>query len=422
MKIITKKISYDELLAIPEEMHKKPRKQPAWVRPALKWISKIPLTDNHFTYEKIGMEKLGKNEPCIVLMNHSSFIDLEMVAYLMADREYHIVCTKDGFIGLGPILRYIGCISTRKFINDITLVKDMHYVLNDLKASVVLFPEASYCFDGTTTTLPDSLGKCIKMLKMPVVVIKTKGNFLQNPLYNELKRRRVSVSAEMKYMLSPEDISGMTLDEINQAIAESMSYDHFRDQQESGILVKEDFRANGLHRVLYKCPHCMKEGTTEGKGTKLICHNCKAEYELTEQGYLKALNTEGKFDHIPDWYKWQRECVKEELEQGTYQLDLDVNLYALKDTKCMYQIGSGHLHHDIEGFHLTGCQGRLDYYQKPRSSYSLYSDFYWYEIGDVICIGDEKIQYYCLPVHQENVAAKARLATEELYKMVKRRK
>ena len=74
MKIITKKISYDELLAIPEEMHKKPRKQPAWVRPALKWISKIPLTDNHFTYEKIGMEKLGKNEPCIVLMNHSSFI------------------------------------------------------------------------------------------------------------------------------------------------------------------------------------------------------------------------------------------------------------------------------------------------------------------------------------------------------------
>ena len=166
----------------------------------------------------------------------------------------------------------------------------------------------------------------------------------------------------------------------------------------------------------------MKEGTTEGKGTKLICHNCKAEYELTEQGYLKALNTEGKFDHIPDWYKWQRECVKEELEQGTYQLDLDVNLYALKDTKCMYQIGSGHLHHDIDGFHLTGCQGKLDYYQKPRSSYSLYSDFYWYEIGDVICIGDEKIQYYCLPVHQENVAAKARLATEELYKMVKRRK
>jgi len=64
----------------------------------------------------------------------------------------------------------------------------------------------------------------------------------------------------------------------------------------------------------------------------------------------------------------------------------------------------------------------LDYYQKPRSSYSLYSDFYWYEIGDVICIGEEKIQYYCLPIHQENVAAKARLATEELYKMVKRRK
>ena len=88
----------------------------------------------------------------------------------------------------------------------------------------------------------------------------------------------------------------------------------------------------------------------------------------------------------------------------------------------MYQIGSGHLHHDSDGFHLTGCDGKLDYYQKPLSSYSLYSDFYWYEIGDVICIGDEKIQYYCLPVNQENVAAKARLATEELYKLVKQGK
>ena len=62
---------------------------------------------------------------------------------------------------------------------------------------------------------------------------------------------------------------------------------------------------------------------------------------------------------------------------------------------------------------------QLDYRQKPLSSYSLYSDYYWYEIGDVICIGDHVNQYYCFPKNAGDVVAKTRLAAEELYKIKK---
>ena len=34
---------------------------------------------------------------------------------------------------------------------------------------------------------------------------------------------------------------------------------------------------------------------------------------------------------------------------------------------------------------------------KPLASYSLYSDFNWYELGDMISIGNNGIQYYCFP-------------------------
>ena len=91
----------------------------------------------------------------------------------------------------------------------------------------------------------------------------------------------------------------------------------------------------------------------------------------------------------------------------------------LINTKCVYRVGEGRLVHTTEGFHLTGCDGQIDYKLKPQKSYSLYSDYYWYEIGDMISIGDTKIQYYCFPKNQENVVAKTRLAAEELYKMVK---
>lgn len=419
MKIKIEKRSYGDVLKMAQLGHKKPVRQLAFLRPILKLVCWVLLKFDKFSYEKIGMEKLKKKEPCLVLMNHSSFIDLEIAAYLMADREWHIVSTLDGFVGKEWLMRFIGCIPTKKFINDVSLVRDMRYTIKALNASIIMFPEAGYSFDGTATTLPDSVGKCIKLLNVPVVMIKTEGAFLRDPLYNNLQVRKTKISATMEYLLSPEDIKEKTLDELNEIVNKQFGFDNFRKQQEKGILIKEEFRADGLHRVLYKCPHCETEGNTVGQGTTLTCKNCNNVYELTDTGFLKCLTGETKINHIPDWYKWERECVRKELEDNTYRLDITVDIYMLVNTKCIYLVGEGQLVHTTEGFHLTGCENQIDYRLKPQNTYSLNSDFFWYEIGDIISVGDEKIQYYCVPKNQENVVAKTRLATEELYKMVK---
>ena len=417
MKIRVIKKNYDEVMDLPRLKYKKPRHQLSILRPILKVVCWVLLKMTGFTYEKIGMEKLGKKEPCLVLMNHSSFIDLEIAAFLMADREWHIVTTLDGFVGLDWLLPLVGCIPTKKFIPDVTLVRDMRYTVKDLNASVIMYPEASYSFDGTATPLPDSIGKCVKLLGVPVVMIKTEGAFLRQPLYNCLKLRKTKVSATMEYLLSPDEIKEKSAEELNAVINKQFDFDNFKTQQEKGILIKEKYRADGLHRVLYKCPHCLAEGKTVGEGTTLTCKECGTVYELTESGFLKCLNSDTRINHIPDWYKWERECVWKELVENTYLLDIDVDIYMLVNTKCVYRVGEGHLMHNTDGFTLTGCDGQIDYHLKPQQSYSIYSDFYWYEIGDMISIGDEKIQYYCFPKNQENVVAKTRLAAEELYKM-----
>jgi hypothetical protein len=43
----------------------------------------------------------------------------------------------DGFVGKEGLLRMIGCIPTRKFMNDTTLVRDMLYTVRELKESVL---------------------------------------------------------------------------------------------------------------------------------------------------------------------------------------------------------------------------------------------------------------------------------------------
>ncbi|MBQ0028254.1 MAG: 1-acyl-sn-glycerol-3-phosphate acyltransferase [Lachnospiraceae bacterium] len=436
MKIKVKTLDYDGVMSLPRLKHKNPKKQSKLFRIIMKALSAGEMKAVGFEYDEIGMDKLGKGQPALYLMNHSSFTDLQIVGTLLADKSYHIVCTNDGFVAKEGLMRAIGCIPTKKFISDIVLVKDMKYAIDELNSSIVMYPEASYSFDGTETPLPDSLGKCLKLLGVPVVMIRTKGAFLRDPLYNCLQKRDVKVTARVEYLISPEEIKSKKPEELNDILKRAFEYDHFREQVEAGIIINEEFRADGLHRVLYKCPKCGTEGDMKGEGIYITCRSCGDRHVLTEKGMLESAEEDrepeavkGKrileaaeedraFEYVSDWYKWERELVRQEIEARTYTMELDVDIMMLVDTKSIYKVGSGKLVHNSDGFELTGCDGKLEFKVSSKAMYSLYADYYWYELGDMICIGDAKRQYYCFPVNQEKaIVAKARLATEELYKM-----
>ena len=415
MKIEVMNKSYGEVMSLPQPKHEKPRRMGMFWRVLIKLLSATNLRRYHVKYQETGMERLAKDEPSLVLMNHSSFIDMQMVGDYLFPRPFSVVTTTDAYVGLAWVLKAIGCIPTQKFVSDITLIRDMKYALEKNRTTVVMYPEACYSFDGTSATLPDTLGGLVKLLRVPIVTIITHGAFLREPLYNMLRHRKVDISADVTYLLSPEDIESMSVEQINERIGEAFGFDHFRYQQENGIRIDEDFRADGLERVLYKCPHCLSEGCAEGRGIQWKCRACGKTYELTEFGNLRALDGESAYTHIPDWFTWQREQVKSAIERGEYQLDVDVDIYMMVDYKAMYHVGEGHLLHNAEGFHLTGCNGELDYTQSPLASYSINADYYFYEIGDMISIGNRRHLFYCFPKNTQAIVAKAKMAAEEMY-------
>ncbi|MCR5596059.1 MAG: 1-acyl-sn-glycerol-3-phosphate acyltransferase [Lachnospiraceae bacterium] len=414
MKIKVIEKPYEEVAGMESKLHIRPIRQSPFFRKLMKTLSAPDLKAVNFTYETDGMDRLKKDEPALFLMNHSSFTDLEIAATLLSDRQYHIICTNDGLVGKAGLMSRIGCIPAKKFISDMYLVKDMKYAVDKLNSSILMYPEASYSFDGCETPLPDSLGKFLKLLKVPVIMIRTKGSFLRDPLYNCLQKRNVTISAKMSYLLSPEEIEQKSTDELNRILADTFKIDNFREQVHDGVIVSEPFRADGLHRVLFKCPECETEGEMAGEGIKLTCKHCGASLELTEEGKL----TSPKFKYVSDWYKWERDCVHDEIVRGDYLMELDVDIIMMVNFDAVYKVGKGKLIHDINGFTLTGCNGALNYHQSPKSSYSLYADYYWYELGDMISIGDQKKQFYCIPTDQDKaIVAKARLAAEEMYKV-----
>lgn len=418
MKIKNVVRDYDEVMAMEVTKHFKPKKPNIFWQTLTKVISIPALLQVHYKFREVGMEKLGKDEPALILMNHSSFLDFEIAYYSLYPRKFNTVATLDSFVGLDFLMKQIGCFPTRKFVADLQLIRDIKYCLTKNKASVLMYPEAAYTYDGTRTTMPSTVAKLIKMLGVPFCMFETFGSFLRDPLYNKLQNRDVPVSAELRYVLSPEQIKEMSVEEIQAVIDREFSFDGFRWQQENKIVIDEPFRADGLHSVLYKCPHCQAEGKMEGKGIYLTCHECGKTWELTELGYLKALEGETYFDHVPDWYKWERQCIRAEVEAGTYGFDVPCDIYMIVNTKDVYRVGEGRIEHNLEGFHLTGCDGRIDYRQSSKSAYTCEAAFYWYQLGDVIGMGNNRALYFAMPKVDTHVVGKARLAAEEIFKVL----
>ena len=415
MKIKTKKKTYAEVMALPRPEHKKPGRPWFVLRLLIRVLAIFDMLATRFTYTFHDRERLPKG-PYLILMNHSSFIDLKIVSKIFFPMPYNIVCTTDGLVGKSWLMRRIGCIPTQKYVMDMTLIRDMKYALGTKKTSVLMYPEAGYSFDGCATTIPEGLGGLLKMLKVPVIMVTTQGAFSRDPLYNGLRLRKVKVSADVRCLFTAEQVAELSAEELSAGLKQAFTFDAFAWQQENGIEIKEPFRAIGLERILYKCSECGTEGQMIGEGAEIYCKACGKRHVLTTLGRLEATEGETRFAHIPDWYAWERQCVREEIERGEYSLDTKTKIAMLVDHKALYTVGEGRLTHGTDGFVLDGCDGQLHYEQKPLSSHSLNSDYFWYEIGDMISIGNRDALFYCFP-ETEGIVTKTRLAAEEIYKI-----
>lgn len=379
-------------------------------------LSKIALLGKEYKVEKINME--GLKPPYMLLSNHMHFIDFELAA--MGTYPYPVsnVVSIDGYVIKFFLLEWIGAIATRKFTTDIHLVKSIRKVLQrgDILA---MYPEARYTPCGTRAFLPDSLGKLIKMNKVPVVAVVHRGNHLYAPFWNFRRKRKVPMHTTLKQILTPEEIASLSVAEINAILRQELTYDEYRYQKENGIRIREPFRAEGLHKVLYQCPHCGEEFQMGSKGAELFCKACGKRWVWEETGELRALDGETEFPHIPDWFDWERQQVRQQVRSGSYSYSDEVQVWSLPRVWRYLPLGKAKLTHDPEqGFLLEGHYRGQTYliHRQPEQTNSLHVEYDFGPLGkrDFIDISTENDSFYCRPT-QENIITKLAFATEEIY-------
>ena len=93
MKTSVKELDYDLVAALPPREHILPKKPNLFFRSLIRVLSGFGLLGTRFTYSMEGMDKIGKGEPCLILMNHSCFLDLMIASRVFYPRDYCIIRT-----------------------------------------------------------------------------------------------------------------------------------------------------------------------------------------------------------------------------------------------------------------------------------------------------------------------------------------
>lgn len=397
---------------------KRPPVPTRWYLQPLEWVLSLPATIRHKTIiKKAGTRDL--KPPYLLLCNHNAFMDFKVATKAIFPYRANYVVAIDGFIGREGLLRSIGCICKRKFTNDITLIRQLKRVMDNGNIAV-LYPEARYSLCGTTAVLPASLGKLCKLLGVPVAVLICHGHHINSPFWNLHDRSVAPTEADFLRLFTAEELAAATADEVNDKILAAFQYDDYAWQKERNIRISYRKRAEGLHKVLYQCPSCGVEYRMRTEGARIRCEACGKSWTLSETGELAADSGTTEFSHIPDWYEWERENVRKEVEAGTYSSgELPVRVDTLPNARKFIHLGEGTMVHDTNGFTVRGIDVDGDPFEMIKTVPSLYSCHIEYEYlgkhGDCVDLNTLEDTWYIYPQNCSFSVTKMALATEELY-------
>jgi len=443
----------------PFDMGKPPKKQNPLLLPII-WAGSFVMT-RQFGLKIHKKNMKGLKPPFLVFSTHQGFSDYYIAPLALFPHRANYVSDMEGFAAFGEWLyRSIGCIGKRRYVPDIRVVQNIGRAL-DKGQSVVIFPESRHSNVGTTAYLPDNLGRLAKLFQVPVVTLSVHGSYLANPFWDEEHTRKVPMEATLECICTKEELTQISEETLQQRIAERLQYDEYAWQQEKKIKITSRWGVEGMEKVLYQCNLCGLGYGMYSMGSKLICDICNSEWMLMDDGQLMFMNetkkipdeaydkgvnpikkTEKRFARgdlfsIPEWYEWQRDAVKKELQRReeekrirlsedvcegaampeAYEEDIrkyNVCVEALPNAKGFVPLGEGQLILNEKGFRLILKDEEMFFAHATRES--VQTECNYRGRGSCIVLSDKNCCYYIYSEDKKFSPTELQFFGEALYR------
>ena len=261
---------------------------------------------------KPDREFLKAEGPIIVIANHESFLDPMVTSRLTHGRKVNFVCGEFLFRKhfWGHVFKLGGAIPKKQFAVDTSAVKAMMKVMKR-NGVLVIYPEATRHVDGhTTDRFDDGVAKFAKKAGASIYVQHIHGAYLTMPRWcSRLRIRRGRISSEFVRVITREEISSMTVEELDREIKSSIDYDENEWARQSGIRFGSKKLAEGLNNIAYRCPCCDVSFALKWDGNNsIICDKCKTAYEYHPDG---TITYKDKAFDLHKWTEWEKKRIEE---------------------------------------------------------------------------------------------------------------
>lgn len=386
------------------------------VRFALRRISKG--RNVNFVYDQSFLPY--KKQQVVYLCQHTSRDDFIYVSAGLPHTNVHYICGYQNIFNktLYPLLKRLGVIAKYLYQPDMQATKQ---ILQATKrgGSLVLFPEGIQSTSGSSHPINPATLKLLAKLKLPVILVTINGAYFTKPRYSrDIRKGQITVT--YSELFSDRDFENLSQEELYQKMLEKFKYNEFEIQKSKRVqFIGKKPNIDGLDNIIYKCPHCLKEGVFSTEGDTMTCSECGFAVRMDAYYDIFAVNKILPFKNTDEWYKWQRQQVNNDIVSDNFVLQSKVEINVLNTQKLdndysLITMGEGQLTLTNKGLTYSGSYDgqEVQLFFEAKAVYSLVisldHDFDLYY----------KDQYYNFKLlENENLMTKWMLSAEQIHNL-----
>lgn len=296
--------------------------------PILYGVLRFFLKIYFFTKYKVEVDKKNMpkfEKPTILLFNHPAKLDFLWSFIPVYPNKVNAVVAYYYFCNyhLGRLIKSLGAFPKYLYQPDVSSMKNIVRVMKN-NGILGIAPEGRLSPHGCMEKVIPSTAKMIKKFGIQVIITKIHGSYFSTPKW-ALTSRKGKVHIEYKEIFSKDQIKNLSVNEIYEILKKECDYDEFAWQEKNNIYYKGKRFAEGLEHLLYICPVCKHEYTFSSKNNTLTCTHCNTKVTL-DNYYQFHSDNELVPKNIRDWYNWQKQIERKNIEDPNYQFTSHVTL------------------------------------------------------------------------------------------------
>ncbi len=263
--------------------------------------------------------------PFVLLADHANTGDAYVLAALLP-RLPRFMANLEGVSPLKAALAdLVGAYGRRKGATDLAALRRT-FALAASGESLAIFPEGDRSWDGAAAPLRPGSARLVKKLSLPLVVARQRGNYLAAPRW--AKTRRMGPWIVEFSVFDSGEVERLSEPLLESIIARAMEKDEIPEALERGLFFWGEGLAEGIERLLWRCPVCGKAEGPEGRGSalagsgdELACLRCGARWRVDANQRVRPRNFSPSWStteirDLRSWNLWQRAGIRELAAEG----------------------------------------------------------------------------------------------------------